>query len=298
MPTNPWYSKVNVTALGDDARRLILERVKHKLGFTKTLEALGIAKGSLYNYLHGVRRVPDNVVYRALQHLGESEFNEIVKGLDRLRAIGIIRVDGSIDYSLILQAIALATRDEYLKQALLKFTVENFREDLREMLGSSLARVVFKWERLEPLNPADLPVAKIKVAIPMLQRHFVEPVDDATPVSVEGQAQSTVKKSRRYEWVEKIIEKGLPDGRKRFILYVLSAYLVNVKGLSEEEAIQVVQEFLENSCRNHGNCGKVYESFIRGDLQRVKSKGLKPTTLEKLREKDPDLHSLIEHALS
>jgi len=146
MPTNPWYNKVNVSALGDDARRLILERVKHKLGFTKTLEALGIAKGSLYNYLHGVRRVPDNVVYRALQHLEESEFNEVVKGLDRLRAIGIIRVDGSINYSLILQAIALATRDEYLKQALLKFTVENFREDLRKMLGTSLAHVVFKWE--------------------------------------------------------------------------------------------------------------------------------------------------------
>jgi hypothetical protein len=44
MPTNPWYNKVNVSALGDDARRLILERVKHKPGFNKTLEALGIAR--------------------------------------------------------------------------------------------------------------------------------------------------------------------------------------------------------------------------------------------------------------
>lgn len=53
-----------------------------------------------------------------------------------------------IDYSLILQAIALATRDEYLKQALLKFTVENFREDLAKTLGTSLAHVVFKWGSL------------------------------------------------------------------------------------------------------------------------------------------------------
>jgi len=52
----------------------------------------------------------------------------------------------AINYSLVLQAIALATRDEYLKQALLKFTMENFREDLRKMLGTSLAYVVFKWE--------------------------------------------------------------------------------------------------------------------------------------------------------
>jgi len=146
MPANPWYTKVNAGALSDEARRLILERVKKKLGFEKTLRALGIARGSLHNYLHGVRRVPDSVVYKALQYLEEAEFNEIVQGIDRLRAIGIIRGDGSIDYSLVLQAIALATRDEYLKQALLKFTVENFREDLRKMLGSSLAHVVFKWE--------------------------------------------------------------------------------------------------------------------------------------------------------
>jgi hypothetical protein len=74
--------------------------------------------------------------------------------------------------------------------------------------------------------------------------------------------------------VEKVIEKGLPDGRKHFILYVLSAYLVNVRGLSEEEALQVVQGFLENSCKNFNNCEKVYESSIRGNLHRVKSKGL------------------------
>jgi hypothetical protein len=146
MPANRWYDKINISALSDEARRLILERVKRKLGFTRALEALGISRGSLHNYLHGVRRVPDEVVYRALQHLEEGEFNEIVKGVDRLRAVGIIRGDGSIDYSLVLQAIALAARDEYLKQALLRFTVENFREDLRKMLGLSLAHVVFKWE--------------------------------------------------------------------------------------------------------------------------------------------------------
>ena len=91
-------------------------------------------------------KIPDEVVEKALRYLDEREFNEIVQGVDRLRAVGIIREDGTIDYSLVLQAVALATRDEYLKQALLKFTVENFREDLRRMLGMSLAHVVFKWE--------------------------------------------------------------------------------------------------------------------------------------------------------
>jgi len=109
MPANRWYDKINISALSNEARKLILERVKRKLGFTRALEALGISRGSLHNYFHGVRRVPDDAVYRALQHLKEGEFNEIVKGVDRLRAVGIIREDGNIDYSLVLQAIALAT---------------------------------------------------------------------------------------------------------------------------------------------------------------------------------------------
>jgi len=147
MPSSSeWYRKVNVGALSDDARRLILERVKRKLGFTKTLEALDIARGSLHNYLQGVRKIPVEVVEKALRYLDEKEFNEIVQGIDRLRAVGIIRENNSIDYSLILQAVALASRDEYLKQAILRFAVENFREDLRKMLGLSLAHVVFKWE--------------------------------------------------------------------------------------------------------------------------------------------------------
>jgi hypothetical protein len=71
MTANPWYTRINISALGDELRRIILERVKRKLGFTKTLEVLGIAKGSLHNYLSGVRKISDNVVYRALQYLEE-----------------------------------------------------------------------------------------------------------------------------------------------------------------------------------------------------------------------------------
>ncbi len=117
MPTNYWYNRVSISALGDDARRLILEKVKRKLGFTRALKALDISKGATHNYLHGAKRAPDEVVYRALQYLEKGKFNEIVKGVDRLRAAGIIRENDSIDYSLIPQAIAPATRDEYLKRA-------------------------------------------------------------------------------------------------------------------------------------------------------------------------------------
>jgi len=62
MPANPWYNRENASALSYETRRLILERVKRKLGFERTLKALGIARGSIYNYY---RSIPDEVVERA-----------------------------------------------------------------------------------------------------------------------------------------------------------------------------------------------------------------------------------------
>ena len=142
-----WFEKISIKSLSDDTRRAILERVKNKLGYNRAIEVLDISKGALHNYLTGARRVPDEVISRALRFLDEKEFNEICRSIDRLRAVGIIREDGSIDYSLVLQAIALASRDEYLKNALLQFTVAHFKEDLRKMLGISYAGVKLVWDK-------------------------------------------------------------------------------------------------------------------------------------------------------
>ena len=105
----------------------------------------------------------------------------------------------------------------------------------------------------------------------------------------------SVSTPRRSEWIERIISRGLRDGRKRFILKVLSPYLVNVLKLSDEEAFERIREFIDNSCKNYGNCEKIYESWIRGDLRRVRSKGIKPAKLESL---DEDLKELIKEILS
>jgi hypothetical protein len=62
----PWFERVNVKALGDDVRRRILDKVKDKLGYNKAVEVLDISKGALHNYLHGIRRIPDEVIQKAL----------------------------------------------------------------------------------------------------------------------------------------------------------------------------------------------------------------------------------------
>jgi len=142
----PWYEKVSVKALGDDVRRKILEKVKEKLGYNKTIEVLDISKGALHNYLHGIRRVPDEVVEKALQYLTESEFREVVQGIELLKATSIVKENEAIDYSLVLQVVALAMNDEYLKNAIIQLVVSRFKEDVRKALGISFAGIKLHWD--------------------------------------------------------------------------------------------------------------------------------------------------------
>ena len=137
----------------------------------------------------------------------------------------------------------------------------------------------FRWSKLRFLDPSKVTV--YKVVLPELPKRIVK----------------LSNSSGSYRWVERVVENGLPDGRHRFILYVLSAYLENVRQLSIEEAYQVIKKFIENSCKSFNNCSKVYDSFILGDLRRVKEKKLKPMSLKTLQQKDPELYNIITKVL-
>ncbi|MCH1770132.1 MULTISPECIES: DNA primase noncatalytic subunit PriX [Metallosphaera] len=93
------------------------------------------------------------------------------------------------------------------------------------------------------------------------------------------------------DWIEKVLEKGLADCRKRFILYVGSRYLVNVKKLPEDDAVEKLKEFYYKSG------GKIYETWIRSVVRGVKSKGLMPPSLKSLELKDRELYRAIKSVL-
>ena len=73
------------------------------------------------------------------------EFERLVATKGRLSALGILRGVGTIDYSLAIEILAFVKEDEYLKQALLRFVVSEFREDLKKMLGMGFASIRLEW---------------------------------------------------------------------------------------------------------------------------------------------------------
>ncbi|KSW12286.1 hypothetical protein CF15_05930 [Pyrodictium occultum] len=62
------------------------------------------------------------------------------------KPLGLVGEDGSVDYGLALKITAPASRDEYLKRAILSFAVREFRDGLRRMPGLSFSGVTLRWD--------------------------------------------------------------------------------------------------------------------------------------------------------
>ncbi len=98
------------------------------------------------------------------------------------------------------------------------------------------------------------------------------------------------------EIVDKVVKTGLRDGRKRFIMKILHPYCANVLNYSLEECLELDRKLIENSCKNFNHCSEIKERWLQYDLTRVKERGIKPKSLKKLEEEDPELYQLINNA--
>ncbi|MEM2914205.1 MAG: DNA primase noncatalytic subunit PriX [Candidatus Bathyarchaeia archaeon] len=100
------------------------------------------------------------------------------------------------------------------------------------------------------------------------------------------------KSLKRYEWIENLLNKLIDDGRHRILWLIIAPYLVNVKGLSIEDAERVALEYLErcNKVKKiEGNLRGLARYYVRYAMDRR----LKPLSLSKLREDHLELHKII-----
>nr|AKL88125.1 EstA2 [uncultured organism] len=98
--------------------------------------------------------------------------------------------------------------------------------------------------------------------------------------------------TRNYSWIEKILNSGLSDGRKRFILYVASRYLVNVKKVDEEEALKDLRDFYYKN-----GSGRIYDAWLRSVIRGVQEKKLLPPSLKNIQDRDKELYEEITKIL-
>lgn len=91
-----------------------------------------------------------------------------------------------------------------------------------------------------------------------------------------------------YSYVDGLLEHPVSDGRHRLVWMVLAPYLVNIKKLEEQEAIEKIRAFVSVA----GETADM-RRFVEYNVRRARRNGLLPPTLSTLKSEHPDLYSLL-----
>jgi len=97
-----------------------------------------------------------------------------------------------------------------------------------------------------------------------------------------------VKPGRGYSYIEELLKRPVADGRHRLVWLVLAPFLVNVRKLEEEEAVEKIKGYVSSAGQT-----REMKRFVEYNVKRAKRNGLMPPTLTKLRLEHPDLYSLL-----
>jgi Uncharacterized protein conserved in archaea len=141
-----WLNSLDLSKVSDEDRFRVLDYAVSRHGRVRVQEVLGVSRITMWRLLNKQVRVDDDKLRALLSLITQREFESLISAKDRLRALGVLREDGSVDYGLALEVLAIARNDEYLKNALLRFVMQEFREDLKKMLGISFAGTVLRWD--------------------------------------------------------------------------------------------------------------------------------------------------------
>ncbi len=93
---------------------------------------------------------------------------------------------------------------------------------------------------------------------------------------------------REYEYVESLLKHPVSDGRHRLVWLVLAPYLVNVKKLEQEQAIERIRAFVSAA----GETSEL-KRFVEYNVRRAKRNGLLPPRFSTLRSEHPDIYGLL-----
>ncbi len=124
----------------------------------------------------------------------------------------------------------------------------------------------------------------IMQGLPIPKEKLPEEVFNYTKgISIAERPSTSGKLSSRYAWVEKLLQTPIPDVRHRSVNLILAPYLVNIKGLSEEEASKIIIDYIEK-CKLINPNTKVTDSYIRYQCKYAKAHGLKPLSFDRAKE--------------
>ncbi|MEM1704074.1 MAG: hypothetical protein QXQ31_08480 [Zestosphaera sp.] len=139
VAVKPWYEVLNLKSLSEEDRARILQYVVDKHGRETVQDVLKVSRITMWRLLSGKSRLDDERLKLLLAMITEDEFRRV------LEAAGLVKEGEYVDYPLVLEVVKLILRDEYLRNLVLRYVVDAYREGLRKLLGLSFAGVRLEW---------------------------------------------------------------------------------------------------------------------------------------------------------
>ncbi len=94
----------------------------------------------------------------------------------------------------------------------------------------------------------------------------------------------TIPKGKRSEeWIERLLQTPIADVRHRTVNLILAPYLVNTKQLEVDQAIRIINDYIER-CKQIDPNTKITDRYIEYQCNYAKRRGLKPLSFDHAKE--------------
>jgi hypothetical protein len=92
------------------------------------------------------------------------------------------------------------------------------------------------------------------------------------------------RQQSQFDYIQRLIQHPITDGRHRVIWLILAPYFTTVKGMDEASATEAVLSYIGDSR---------YKQFIRYNVRRAMKSGLFPLSEQSIRRKHPDIMAVL-----
>jgi hypothetical protein len=152
-------------------------------------------------------------------------------------------------------------------------------------------RVIQKWNGLKPV--INYLLADFCIYLANEKAQEIQRQTQARKSKSKAQTNMDSSANSRYiNWIEQLLQTPIADHRKYCIWRVLSPYLLNIKKLPEQEAFNIIKEWLQH-CSELQRLSFSVSQRITDGLDGAAKRGYLPISLEKLKEENNRLYSFL-----
>ncbi len=160
------------------------------------------------------------------------------------------------------------------------------KTDSMKLVNQRLANGIVRLDRKEMLQLMEGAVEQeIRSRLPIERLKLPRQVVEMAKALKKYEPSSTLKAPGKgaYAWIEKLLASPIADVRHRSVNLIFAPYLVNVRGMDEEQAAKIITDYIEK-CKQVNPNTKINESYIRYQCKYAKRKGSRPMSLARARE--------------